>query len=253
MKVMCVECGREVPADKINVQELIAVCPHCNSVFAFEAPAPVLAKTKLRKVKQPEFVTVAQTPDEWRLSIRWHLSTEPKWLVALMSFWLTGCLLIALSGFVTGDGGRVLAALATGFVPANFFAVLALNTFTMSVKGTRLTVHHGPIPWFGTYNTSADLTGVRRIETRISEYSADTGEPTSNFYDVVLDYGNGQTKVIVPFITQAQAQYVEQELTRYLHEGELPAIERLVLDEESDELAEAAPRLEEAHAAQQVR
>lgn len=60
MKVHCPSCGREVPADQINIQEMAAACPECGELFSIadaakEAAAPPLlpepANTKVYLVR----------------------------------------------------------------------------------------------------------------------------------------------------------------------------------------------------------
>jgi ssDNA-binding Zn-finger/Zn-ribbon topoisomerase 1 len=51
MQMTCPNCGETVSAENINIQQMGAVCPYCDSVFRFELPGE---KAKRRKIKPRE-------------------------------------------------------------------------------------------------------------------------------------------------------------------------------------------------------
>ncbi|MCU0514407.1 MAG: hypothetical protein MUE40_17785, partial [Anaerolineae bacterium] len=242
MKLTCPECASAIPAGNINMAKMLAVCPECSTLFPFgddvtaaaTAAAPALVKAKRRKVKQPDFVDVTHDDAGWRLTIRWHHSTEPRWLLLFMLGWLVLMAGIMLAGLTGGEAILAIIGLLATITPANYFGVVLLGRLTMTATADhRLVVHQGPLPWFGTYNTAATLEGVREVQYRVSEYSTGGGSP-DDYYDVYLDYGGGSTKVILPYVPLNQAQYTVQELARYLAEtadGGADALSRLAADD----------------------
>ena len=68
-QLSCPNCGESIPPDKINIQQTLALCPACGTVFNFgDDLSPKLAKVKRRKAKQPDQITV--TEDDTRLEMR---------------------------------------------------------------------------------------------------------------------------------------------------------------------------------------
>ncbi|MBI5959670.1 MAG: hypothetical protein HY866_13090, partial [Chloroflexi bacterium] len=83
MQIHCENCGTIVPAANINIQEKLAVCPQCGSVFSFAAH--LTRKAPLRKLKRPSKIAVIEEENTLEIGFRWLeiLKFEEHWFTLL--------------------------------------------------------------------------------------------------------------------------------------------------------------------------
>lgn len=70
MQLTCPNCQTEIPAENINIQKTLALCPACGSVFDFgdEHGPGTTPKIKRRKAKKPDAVIVHDEGDTLHFS-----------------------------------------------------------------------------------------------------------------------------------------------------------------------------------------
>jgi hypothetical protein len=154
MKLNCIKCAAEIPAENINLDRMIAKCAECNSVFGFEGEfsGRAVARREQIDVPQPERVKVEN--ENGVLTIRLSWFTYRILFVTLFAiiwnafmFGIIGSMFIAegpesffflgLPHFWVGLG--MIYYVLTGY----------LNETRVTVDSERLTVRHGPLPFWG--------------------------------------------------------------------------------------------------------
>src|SRR5690349_18611805 len=166
--MLCPECGNAIPAEYLNLDDLVAHCPRCKEAFRFEqlaAPA--------RRVPRPQGLTVVDDGDRRQIARRWFSGRMLPALVFctiwdgfVVLWWTIAVFHNASQG---GEAARwaVLAGLFTlphvaiG-VGLTYVALCYLvDTTVAEVADGRLRVRHGPLPWIG--NHDLDAAEVRRL------------------------------------------------------------------------------------------
>ena len=94
VKLKCPACGAPISAHRINVQQMIAVCPHCDNVFRFDSAfAP-----QRRKIKAPaQFRVTDDDPDRLDMAFKWSFRTKPPFGLVAILFGLSITLLMLRS------------------------------------------------------------------------------------------------------------------------------------------------------------
>jgi DNA-directed RNA polymerase subunit M/transcription elongation factor TFIIS len=234
MQLRCEKCGALIPATSINIQEQIAVCSQCNSVFSFAGR--VARKSKQRKVKQPDRVMLTETDDSVEIQFRWlHVM---KWY----EHWITALLIIGFASFVGSalgiilNGGVFLAltlglGLSAGAAFCLYLLILTLvNQIRITMDETTIGAEHTPMPLWGTH--SADPREVVRVYCQPNR----TNSSTSNYYNVQLVLYD-EREITLVNLPREIAFYVQQTVEAYL-EGDT---EELPQDDEAlEDVGEAA-------------
>ena len=125
MRLACPDCGEPIAADNINVNEMVAVCGNCDTVFRFDVPDE---KTKRRKTRQPDRLHVLEEDgvlDMWFTRVLGKEDTIARNGVSFASGFLTIMTLLTASGFLEGDV-PILVPLILGTLMLVGYYVLAL-------------------------------------------------------------------------------------------------------------------------------
>ncbi|GAB4321554.1 MAG: hypothetical protein Kow00117_10740 [Phototrophicales bacterium] len=102
MQLTCIHCGKPIPANNINIKEQIALCPHCDTLFHFEAN---------RKRKPTERIIVMDSADELRLLYQYYSRKElTQYLAAVMVLAVIAFVLFVAPGIVLTAIGTILGA-----------------------------------------------------------------------------------------------------------------------------------------------
>lgn len=161
----CPECGRDVPLADVSMDRGVALCRHCSRVFGLQEllGRPARDETEgdgppaelVAALPPPDGVTVAEQAGGLVVKRRWFHATYLG-LLAFAVFW-DGFLVVwyaaAFAGFASGEGDALFALLfpllhvAAG-VGITWMALAGLlNRTTVTVRGSKLRVQHGPVPW----------------------------------------------------------------------------------------------------------
>lgn len=216
-QISCRACGREIPAQNVNLSTVLAKCDYCNAVFSFAENVGIASRPVSPRgaIEQPRKITV----DEWgsRLTIRrsWF-SAALFFMAAFCCFW-DGFLVVWYSIAIANRGPILMLVFPVLHVAVGVgltYAVLAgfLNRTTIVVDGGQLTVRHGPLPWKG--NISAPTHDIRQFfcveEHAKSRRSADT------FAVIALTQDDTQFPVVRGLDDPNHALFIEQTLERHL-------------------------------------
>jgi lysine biosynthesis protein LysW len=217
MKVTCPECGAEIAAENINVQQLVAVCGTCNTVFRFDVTDP---KRKRRKVKQPARVEMIEAPDRLMLRYQRVFNEEERGLDIggyFMVLIMTGVMIAAIVYHAPVFISVFLAFLAVFSWYAE--AAMLFNRTTISLGDDRLAVDYGPLPWMtGAGKNALDLHDVTEVTYEQTDQSRETAS-ANRYYHVRARLRDGDTVTLLKGMPQEYAFYIAQELNAMIEDG----------------------------------
>lgn len=215
MQLNCPNCAEAVPAEYVNIQELIAICPNCDAVFRVEAPAN---KVKRRKVKQPEHLTVHDT-DHLHLSYknnfgqRWHINFGASLFAALALSALTA----VMFNEYRIDDVPLLIPLFFSLLTLSFlyFALVSDRNHThVEIKDDVLRTHHEPL--LQDQVREVNILGVRTVHCEETPESKASHSPLPR-YNVWLETENGSRRNVVNNLPEDYAYFITQRIEAYLH------------------------------------
>lgn len=122
MNLTCIRCGKPIPANSINVKEQLAVCPHCDTLFHFEAN---------QKSKPTERIVLMESQDEIRFVYQYYSRKElTQYLSLVMALAVIAFILFVAPGMVLTALGTILGAgvfLALDYLLNNRLQIIADN------------------------------------------------------------------------------------------------------------------------------
>lgn len=234
MQLTCPNCGEPVPAAKINIQHLTAVCPSCSTVFQFNPPQ---AKIKRRKVKQPVRLQVREADDQLSLSFRtnFRLDKNEGFLSAgIVSLVFTFFTVITMGAYLAASDSSFVIALGFGLVTLFLYylvAVMVYNKTHIQIDSESIQVSRKPLPDFRSQPLDIGLSGVERIRYAETPASVREGYDTPR-YTVWAEMADGSRKVIVNDVIDDYAVFITQRLNEYLELDEQRDVSHLIHDDQ---------------------
>jgi hypothetical protein len=213
MKLKCPACGAPVSATDINVQQMVAVCPHCDNIFKFEA----MFAPQQRKIKAPEqFHIGTDDPSQLDIAFKWSLRTEPPIAQVLVPVMFVVFFVLALAMLVDG------APLAIAALPFAMSAWMGFVRLTLLVNqthyesdGETLKVYTEPLyyPRYGRKNIP--ISEIRDVTVERPGY-APFPEGKAGFYNVYVHTHDGDKIQIATYVNYEHAHFIAQELKTHL-------------------------------------
>ncbi len=239
MQVTCPNCGETVPAEHINIQQMVAVCPVCDSVFSFDAPAE---KTKRRKVKQPEGLTLYDgDPLEMAFRTNWRLEQDESFTgIAVLSVVFSMMAFLMIGGAIQSDVPVFIPVFFAMFAAAaDYAAILRIyNKTHITMDADTITISRKPLPGLRAPQ-EVSLSGVVAIETEETEISKKEAYDTPRFR-VWAETVDGTRRTIVTDLVEEYAYFVQQRLQerlQLLNEVDVSRLDADINDAAEDELS----------------
>jgi len=230
-RIQCPHCGTPVTTEHINIQKLVAVCPHCDQVFSIE---PFINTEQLsgphEKNKRPEYLNIEEDQGNFQASYLWRKGTSSV-LVALAAVFggLAEFIGLVLVGGMFFEGGEVLGL----FLGAPLmllgmylcFTVL-LNRIKLTITDDKIDVHTEPIyePFVNRSVSRAQVAQVKMVKNGVSQ------DPDADYYTLYAYSPDGTRRQLVSGLQRGYAQYLAQQITNYLDADQVKAIEELNTD-----------------------
>jgi hypothetical protein len=223
MQLHCPYCGSQIPAEHVNLDNMVAKCASCSSVFRFDdqlGAAEAAPRTQL-DVPLPKGIAVEHQGYELAIVRRW-LSAKYFFLIFFCLFW-DGFLLVWYT-IAISQRIWIMALFATLHTAIGLFLTyytLAgfFNRTQVRVSPSLLAVRHGPVPWWG--NKQLDSTGIAQVYCK--EHIRRSRGTTSASYSVhAALHAGGETKLVDDLDNADQALYLEQEVERFLGVKDVP-------------------------------
>jgi hypothetical protein len=222
MQLICSTCGEQVKAENVNVQDMVAVCSVCDSVFKFSVDEP---KTKRRKIRQPQQI-VMRDDDTLHMDFRtnFRLDQNEAFLTfSIMSIVLTIITILMLGKFFDGELTGLLpffTALISGAL-YHQVATIFYNKTRIEMDDESIQASRKPLPNLFDQTRDISLSGVESIyseETALSK-KEEYDTPRFNVWAKMVD---GNRKVIVTDLIDDYATFIAQRMNERLnYEAEL--------------------------------
>lgn len=215
MELKCPNCGQTIPAENINIQEMVALCSECHHVFEFTR-STVARKAKRHAPPRPERVQVCADDDWLVLSYRLVFGPGAKFGLAMATLAATVFTIILVGASVNHEPASVRFFLGLLALIFSYAAVAGVTeTTTITADHQHLEVSSGPLPFpikdDKTLN-AADITRISFDET----YESNSPLPPS--YNVYAELTDGARISVVTSLPRPHAQYIAATLDDYLHE-----------------------------------
>jgi hypothetical protein len=214
MELKCRNCGALIPAENINIQELLAVCSRCNHVFEFNRSA-VARKPKPHKLKPPARLRVYEDDDRLELSYRLVLGPGPRFGLIMSTIGAVALPLIIIGA--ARDGAPALILLFFGllaFVMWYLIAAFLTTTTRISADENQLEIQSGPLPFPASDDKSLRIHDVKRVFFEQTLEAWPPGMPTHHVYAELQD---GSRVTLVTSLPYDHAHYIARVLEEFLH------------------------------------
>lgn len=238
MQLICPNCGEKIPSQQINVQQMVAVCPACDTVFRFTPPVP---KAKRRKVKAPEKLTLAETGDQVHMAFRtnFRLDKDEGFISALIFSLVFSFITVLFAGIFLMEEMPVLLLMTFGAALAAMIgyyrvALIAYNETHIDVSEDTITVSRQPVANVFVPPSSIHLAGITRFHYEETPTSQKEGYDTPR-YGVWAILEDGGRRIIVNDVTVEYAAFIAQRLNEYLLVDSAPYTDRLAEDDDEAE------------------
>jgi hypothetical protein len=166
MHVHCTHCGRQIPADDLNISTGIAKCGDCHAVFSFADALDTRSEAghAPRRDRQP-----VPMPPAFREENRGGgLRIVRRWFALHFVFLLFFCIawdafLVFWYSIVASE--RDVPWIMSVFPIAHVAVGIGLTYYTLcgfidstvvELDGFHLRIHHGPLPWAGNRTIAGD-------------------------------------------------------------------------------------------------
>ncbi len=235
-QLVCPQCSADVPAENVNIDKVVAVCPACNTVFSFDFLTgeatkdkdKAKSKARARHLHPPDGFKIDERPDgSWVLSWGWF-TPQVFFMTFFVIIWDAFLIFWYRMAFGIGDGfGGGPSGFGTLFVlfPLIHVAVgvsltynviaTYLNRTYVTLKGDEIKVRSLPLPFPWRENTlpMEDITQLYVKKGGQAGFSFNT----STTYSVMAQRYTANDTVLVGGLNNTTlALFIEQELERYL-------------------------------------
>ncbi|MCA9915199.1 MAG: hypothetical protein KC496_17715 [Anaerolineae bacterium] len=236
MQLTCPNCGETVPAEHINIQQMVAVCPSCDSVFSFTAPDEPGEKTKRRKVKQPDDLTLYDG-ERLELAFRtnWRMDQDESFMgAAILGGVFSLIAFIMLGGTLQGEIPFFLP-LFMGIIATSADYAIALRLFNqthITMDSEEISISRRPLPGLRAPQ-HVSLSGVIAIHAEETLASRENHYDTPRFR-VWAETVDGTQRTIATDLVEEYAYFVAQRLQERLDLLNDVDVSRLDADQETD-------------------
>lgn len=217
-QLTCPNCSELIRAENINVQEFVAVCANCHTVFPFKSPEE---KNKRRKVKQPQNLTLHDGQHlEMSFRTNWRLGSNENFVGTLVGVVMAIFVALTTGGaFLTGDEipliiPFVMTMLALFFIYLT--GIIAYNRTHIVMDDEKIAITRKPIPVLFNQGQEISLYGVESIKCEETLASKENGYDLPR-YRVWAETADGSRRPIVNDVTEEYAFFISRHLEERLH------------------------------------
>lgn len=244
MQLTCPNCQTEIPAENINIQKTLALCPECGAVFDFgEDRGNVAPKIKRRKAKKPDAVIVHDEGDTLHFSYPLINDRASKIAISFLSVILIGFIVLLASQLI--PDGKIAPLLLLSLMFGGLGVTLAGMLFMRS--HVTFTDEQFSTYWTPLTMNRSELYSEEIIEFKYEELTAtlESSISAAKFNVYAMLVGDRKRLVTGSIADENLAAYIAQELNQRLNEGRMSesAVGKLrddVISEGSDWVEEAA-------------
>lgn len=216
MQLSCTNCGELIRADNINVQEMVAVCSNCHTVFPFKTPE---GKDKRRKVKQPQNLALRDAETlEMSFRTNWRLSSNQEFSGMVVGAIMMGFVSSILFGEVMVDDVPLILPLGFAIITLGLLymvGLIAYNSTHIEMDDEKISVSRKPLTMLSKHH-DISLHGVESIKCEETSLSKERNYDLPR-YQVWAETVDGSRRPIVTDVTEEYAYFITQRLQERLH------------------------------------
>jgi predicted Zn finger-like uncharacterized protein len=215
MTLQCPNCGADILAENINIQEMVALCGDCNHVFSFKGSIS-RRKSKRRQLPLPNRVQTNETDDGLEISYKMIYSGGPMFGFIMSTI---GSILLPLAFIaILTEKNNVevvpMMMIGAGILWAWYLlAAFVMTTTHIQVNDEALVVKTGPLP----LPIKDDKVIQADTITRLYREEVNDPFPSNN---VRAEIEGGDQLKVVTSLPQEHATYIAQTIDNYLHSDE---------------------------------
>ena len=222
-EIKCPECGAPAPIEDVDPDTGMVTCRYCEAVFKADIPREELQRKPI-PMGMPDHISVEDDGMRLRIERRWF-----NWgaivILAFAVFWNGIIWTVFMPNFGSFRFGSndafgqlfMIPFVLIGLGMAVHGLASLLNTTTITVDNGEILIQHRPIPYPGQRLAAED---VQQLYTkkRVSTSSSSSGSRSTTItYELRAIMQEGREKKLLSGLPQAeQAQYIEQEVERFL-------------------------------------
>jgi len=228
----CKFCGEPIDAKDINIQQLIAKCAHCDSVFPFEttdlqegAPAnnskqKKAATKEAKEIPLPKGISMEQGFDELVFTISWRQTRNFAFFLVFSLFWNAVVLPFVVIALQQNSWQMILflsVHLIIGISMGLYTIAILINKTLIRVSNLGIDIKIGPIPV--PFNPSLFLSSNDIKQLYVEEYvpSTTNGKPDLTYAVRAIQQSGNEMRLVSGFNHPQHALFLEQEIERFLH------------------------------------
>jgi hypothetical protein len=221
--MQCPRCQALIPAEDVNLDNLVAKCRQCHDVFSFadQVQRPIRPDNK-RPAKlpfpKPDSLRVEDLGDQRRIIRRWFT-----WPVLMLVFFCVGWDSFLIFWYSMAFNAPFpfawivvvfpIAHLAVGVGLTYFVLACLFDSTTVLVDGDRLSIRHRPVPWRGNRSLqAADI--VQLYCDRSSHTGNNTKDPWGFCVNAIL--ADERKLKLLSGLARDEALFLEQQLEEWL-------------------------------------
>lgn len=229
LQLACPNCATPIRSEDININELVAKCHHCHSVFSFSRELSVQNRHRIEVMLPPGFEAF-NTLSALDIEITWRQTTKGIGFFIFFALFWNGILSIFIvTALVTGAYEMILFTslhLLIGLGLIYYILSVMLNKTYIFVSRREISVEHRPIrlPFY----PNRSITAMDLDQLFVQKYvSGKTNGRPNHAFSVIARMRTGSDITLVKGLRQPeQATYVEQQIEKFLN------IEDRVIEEE---------------------
>lgn len=213
----CPNCNSNIPANDININELVAKCARCGQVFNFKGKEIQLGRHRPEVVIPPGIESYSLL-SELNLEISWRKSAS-SFLLFFTIIW--NLFLIPFVGVAVLSGelmilGVISLHLLVGVCLLYYTIATLVNTTYIMVDRHRITIDHKPLHMPFYPNRDIPIREVKQFFTKKYMSGKTNGNP-NYAYSLHLQKEDGsEVRLLKGLKRPNHARYVEQEVERFL-------------------------------------
>jgi len=213
----CPSCKQEIPAEHININNMLAKCSDCNTVFNFQTQIKQLPRFR-PEVVMPYGIESYHFLDELNIELNWR-SSASSFLIFFTIIWNAFLAFFVMISLFSESYEMLLFIsihLLVGVGLIYYSLASFINKTYLTIDANRIVVEHKPLKMPLNRDRNID---VRNIEQLFSQkYSSGTtnGQPTYAFKVVAQLIGDEKVDLVKGLKSDQQALYIEQQIENYL-------------------------------------
>ncbi len=226
MQLQCPQCNHEIASADIHLENLVAKCQECNSVFKFEEK--LLEEHPTRpEIFLPKGMDILKLRSELEIQVEWR-DTLNTFLVIFAIFWNIIVLPFAIFAIISGELVMLLGLslhLAVGIGLLYYIITAIFNTTFITADAYHLRIEHRPlkVPFY----PHQDFPVGEIEQMYVNKYikSKTNGNPDYAYAVEAILKNKSHIRLVKGLQYPDQALYIEQEVERFLNIKDLPVEE----------------------------